>query len=330
MGLFDKRVEYKPFEYPEYFTEGWLKQSQNFWLFTEISMQSDIKDWLENLNEIEKYMVEYVLLSFAQTETGIEDYWANVPNWFPKHEIAEMARAFSYFETNHAEAYSYLNEILELEDFKSFLRDPILSKRFELLVNTKADYTHKELKNSHEARCDVARSLAIFSGFGEGVALYSSFVILYAFSLRGLLSGIRQQMKYSIVDEELHTTMGCKLFRHLCEEYPEIKEEVKEEVLKAAGLIITLEHKFIDEMFKHGELENLKAEDLKHFITERTNLKLNELGYEGLYFAYDEDKARQLDWFYAQSSAIARTDFFTKRPTAYAKAGLDEDWDDII
>ena len=54
MGLFTPRVAYKPFEYPEYYTEGWLKQAQAFWLHTEISMQSDIKDWNEKLNEKEK------------------------------------------------------------------------------------------------------------------------------------------------------------------------------------------------------------------------------------------------------------------------------------
>ena len=43
MGLFDERIAYKPFEYPEYYTEGWLKQAQAFWLHTEISMQSDLK-----------------------------------------------------------------------------------------------------------------------------------------------------------------------------------------------------------------------------------------------------------------------------------------------
>ena len=53
MGLFDERIAYKPFEYPEYYTEGWLKQAQAFWLHTEISMQSDIKDWKEKLNDKE-------------------------------------------------------------------------------------------------------------------------------------------------------------------------------------------------------------------------------------------------------------------------------------
>jgi SecD/SecF fusion protein len=51
MGLFDERIAYKPFDYPEYYTEGWLKQAQAFWLHTEIPMQSDIKDWKEKLDE---------------------------------------------------------------------------------------------------------------------------------------------------------------------------------------------------------------------------------------------------------------------------------------
>ena len=47
MSLFKERIPYKPFEYPEYYNEGWLKQAQAFWLHTEIPMQGDIKDWNE-------------------------------------------------------------------------------------------------------------------------------------------------------------------------------------------------------------------------------------------------------------------------------------------
>ena len=54
MGLFKERIPYKPFEYPEYYTEGWLKQAQAFWLHTEIPMSGDVKDWNENLTEAEK------------------------------------------------------------------------------------------------------------------------------------------------------------------------------------------------------------------------------------------------------------------------------------
>ena len=49
--LFTERIPFKPFEYPEYYTEGWLKQMQAFWLHTEIPMQMDVKDWNENLSK---------------------------------------------------------------------------------------------------------------------------------------------------------------------------------------------------------------------------------------------------------------------------------------
>ena len=49
--LFENRIPFKPFEYPEYYNEGWLKQAQAFWLHTEIPMQGDIKDWNENLQQ---------------------------------------------------------------------------------------------------------------------------------------------------------------------------------------------------------------------------------------------------------------------------------------
>ena len=62
MGLFDERVAYKPFEYPDYYTEGWLKQAQAFWLHTEIPMQGDVKDWKEKLNEKENKIAGKFLL----------------------------------------------------------------------------------------------------------------------------------------------------------------------------------------------------------------------------------------------------------------------------
>ena len=234
-SLFKERVEYKPFEYPIYYNEGWLKQAQAFWLHTEISMQGDVKDWNENLNQSEKNLVGNILLSFAQTECAVSDYWTGmVSKWFPKHEIKQMAIMFGSQETIHATAYSYLNETLGLEDFKAFLHEPAIAQKFEYLLETNYEYSHQDLEESADARRDVAKSLAIFSAFAEGVSLYSSFAVLYSFQMRNLLKGIGQQMKWSVRDESLHSKMGCQLFRHMCEEYPELKESVQSQVEEAA------------------------------------------------------------------------------------------------
>ena len=328
--LFQERIEYKPFEYPVYYTEGWLKQAQAFWLHTEIAMQGDVKDWNEKLDESEKNLVGNILLGFAQTECAVSDYWTTmVTKWFPKHEIKQMAMMFGSQETIHATAYSYLNETLGLEDFAAFLHEPSTSAKFELLTSTTADWTHEDLAKSSQARREVARSLAIFSAFAEGVSLYSSFAVLYSFQMRDKLKGIGQQMKWSVRDESLHSRMGCQLFRHMVEEYPELHEQVKNDVMQAAELMVDLEHKFIDKMFEMGDLENMKADDLKHFIVKRANEKIAELGYtEGPFMDYDEDKAEELDWFYHLTGGHTHTDFFAIRPTDYSKAGEDENWDE--
>jgi len=330
MALFENRIPFKPFEYPEYYTEGWLKQAQAFWLHTEIPMQGDIKDWNEHLTPEEKNLVGNILLGFAQTECAVSDYWTGwVTEWFPKHEIKQMAMMFGSQETIHATAYSYLNESLGLEDFEAFLHEPATAERFENLASITNRYTWEDLKDNAEARKEVGKSLAIFSAFTEGVALYSSFAVLYSFQMRDKLKGIGQQMKWSVRDESLHSRMGCQLFRHMCEEYPELQEQCKDSIEQAAKLIVELETKFIDKMFEMGDLENLKADDLKEFIKSRTNSKLKELGYDGI-FDFDEEKAGNLDWFYHLTGGQTHTDFFAIRPTDYSKANEGEDWDDIF
>jgi ribonucleoside-diphosphate reductase beta chain len=331
--LFIERIPFKPFEYPVYYNEGWLKQAQAFWLHTEIPMQGDVKDWNEFLLPHEKHLVGNILLGFAQTECAVSDYWTGmVTKWFPKHEIRQMAMMFGSQETIHSTAYSYLNETLGLEDFEAFLHEPATKEKFELLTSTTADWTPEDLLKNPKARIEVGRSLAIFSAFAEGVSLYSSFAVLYSFQMRNLLKGIGQQMKWSVRDESLHSKMGCTLFRHMCEEYPDLLEECKPAIEEAAKLIVDLELKFIDKIFEQGDLENLKSSDLKEFIKQRTNEKLAELGYNpypggDFYFEVNKKKAENLEWFYHLTGGHTHTDFFAIRPTDYSKANEGENWD---
>ena len=123
--------------------------------------------------------------------------------------------------------------------------------------------------------------------------------------------------------------MGCQLFNHMCEEYPELREQSKDSIIEAAKLIVELEEKFIDKMFEMGDLENLKSNDLKEFIKQRTNDKLRELGYEEV-FIVNQEQASNLDWFYHLTGGHTHTDFFAIRPTDYSKAGEEDDWDDLF
>jgi len=227
---------------------------------------------------------------------------------------------FGSQETVHAVAYSYLNETLKLEDYEAFLHEPATSARFDNLVAYDGNDP-----------VGIAKSLAVFSAFAEGVSLYSAFAVLYSFQLRNLLKGIGQQMKWSVRDESLHSKMGCKLYRDMCSENDQLLHLCRQDIIKAAETMVKLESSYIDKMFEAGDIEGISANDLKQFIKKRANEKLVELGYVdlGSYFAYDTKAAANLDWFYHLTGGVTHTDFFAIRPTDYSKANEGEDFEDI-
>ena len=106
---------------------------------------------------------------------------------------------------------------------------------------------------------------------------------------------------------------------------------VDKDVTEAASTMVKLEENYIDKMFEMGDIEGIKAHDLKQFIRKRTNEKLAELGYIdlGSYFSYDDKAATNLNWFYHLTGGVTHTDFFAIRPTDYSKANEGEDFEDI-
>jgi ribonucleoside-diphosphate reductase beta chain len=114
----------------------------------------------------------------------------------------------------------------------------------------------------------------------------------------------------------------------MCKEDDTLLDDCKQTILDAANSMHDAEMKYIDKMFEMGDIENLKANDLKQFIKKRLNEKLMELGYEGV-FEYDEASADNLNWFYHLTGGHTHTDFFAIRPTDYSKANEGEDFENI-
>lgn len=327
MTILTPREYYKPFEYPEAF-EFWLTQQQAFWLHTEINMERDITDWKFNLTEDEKLIIGNILKSFIQSEVLIGDYWRFVARAFPKPEIGMMAAAFSNMESIHVAAYAYLNDTLGLQDFQAFLEDKVAMERLETLTKP----PKLTQISTMEGRKELARSLAVFSAFAEGVALFSAFTILLSFSQRGLMKGLGEVIEMSIRDESLHAKGGVWLYRTFMAENQDITG-IKKEVYDAARACVQIEHKFIDSVFDGRTLPNCKPADLKEFIKQRANDKLRELGLKDNYRTVNADSMTNLSWFNLASAGDQHADFFASRVTQYAKTdnwetmweGIDDD-----
>lgn len=313
MTLLTPRPTYAPFEYQQAY-KYWELQQQSHWLHTEIQMSSDINDWKINLTEAEKNVIGHILKGFTQSEIFIQEYWGQmVGKWFKKPEIQMMAAAFSSMESIHAVAYAYLNQSLGLEDFEAFLHEPTAKAKIDRLIHTKG-----------KSKEEIAKSLAIFSAFNEGVNLFSSFAVLLNFSRFNKMKGLGQIISFSIRDESLHSESGCYLFRTLISEFPEIwTDELKKEIYDAARLTVELEDAFIEKAFSFGEIQGITLSDLKNFIRFRTNTKLNDLGLKKVWKNIDKEAIERMSWFDVMSSGTSQADFFAARVSDYAKGVTD-------
>jgi len=315
--LTEPRHFYKPFEYQQAF-EFYKNQHRAHWLADEVPLASDLNDWRLNLNESEKNLIGNILKSFAQTEVHVNDYWSGkISQWFPKPEIVAMAGSFGAFEAIHAEAYARLNDELGLDDFQAFMEDEASRNKIERLLETPSETLEEK-----------ALALAIFSAFTEGVNLFSSFAILMSFQLRNLLKGTGQIVAWSVRDESLHSKAGCWLYQTLLEEFPELNTTaMRDQVIEACNLSVKLEFDFIDKAFEMGNIEGLTKEQLKNFIKARANDKMKELGYNPVYNDIDPSLLKQMEWFGHLTSGVEHQDFFSQRPSSYAKSV--GDWSDL-
>lgn len=313
MSILTPRVTYSPFEYERAY-KYWELQQQSHWLHTEIAMSSDINDWKMNLTESEKNVIGNILKGFTQSEVFIQEYWGSlVSRWFKKPEIQMMAATFSAFESIHAVSYAYLNDSLGLTDFAAFLHEPTAKAKIDRLIATKG-----------KSKEDIAKSLAVFSAFNEGVNLFSSFAVLLNFSRFNKMKGLGQIIAFSIKDESLHSEAGCWLFRTLVQEFPEIfTDELKKELYDAARLTVELEDAFIDKVFELGPVEGLDPKDLKAFIRFRCNTKLGDLGLKSNWKNIDKDALKRMEWFDILSSGVSMQDFFSGRVSDYSKGSTD-------
>lgn len=312
-----KRIEYKPFLYPEAF-QFWLRQQQAHWLATEVPLNQDVSDWEWELSDSEKSVIGGILKGFTQTEIVVNDYWSNkVTKWFPHPEIVMAATSMAAMETIHTHAYSLLDETLGFDDYTEFLTEPSVKNKLDRLVNLPGETLE-----------EIALSLAVFSAFTEGVSLFSSFAILAHFSRENKMKGMSQLVTWSARDESLHAEFGCYLFRTLMRENPHLwTDELKKEIYQAARDTISLEDSVLDKVFELGNLEDLKKEDLKAFARYRANNQLGKLGLKMNWKSIDKDALDRMSWFDSLMGGPRHDDFFAIKPTDYSKGVISFDTD---
>ena len=314
MSLLEERLVYKPFKYPWAY-EAWLKQQRIHWLPEEVPLAEDVKDWEKNLTAPEKNLLTQIFRFFVQADVEVNNcYMKHYSRVFKPTEVQMMLGAFSNTETIHIAAYSHLLDTIGMAEveYSAFLEYEAMKDKF--------DYMRLWGVDSKE---DIAKTLAVFGAFTEGVQLFASFAVLMNFPRQNRMKGMGQIVTWSVRDETLHTESAIQLFRTFIDENPEVwNSSVKDEITKACSTVIEHEDAFIDLAFELGGVKGMEADEVKQYIRYIADRRLTQLGLPQLY----NIEKNPLPWMDEMLNAVEHTNFFEGRATEYSRAATTGSW----
>lgn len=312
----DHRDYFKPFAFPWAY-EAWLKHEQSHWLFNEIPMIEDVKDWNRRLSKEEQYFLTQIFRFFTQSDIDVASgYIRDYLPVFSHPEIRMMLLGFAAREAVHIAAYSHLIETLGMPEttYNEFYEYEAMRKKHE--------FFHNEINKD----TILPVKIAAVSAFTEGLALFSSFAMLLNFPRHGKMRGMGQIIGWSIVDEEQHCEGMIKIFRTYVEENRKIwNDKTKKAIYDIAEKMVDLENQFIDLTFKMGHPEGLREEEIKEYVKYIADRRLISMGMKGIF----KVKKNPLPWVSEMINAPGHTNFFEQKSNDYSRATMTGDWGDI-
>ena len=229
-----------------------------------------------------------------------------------------MLSAFSNIETVHVAAYSHLLDTIGMPEveYTAFLKYKEMKDKYDYMqvwgVSTKED---------------IAKTLAVFGAFTEGLQLFASFAMLMNFPRHNKMEGMGQIVSWSVRDESLHTASIIKLFKTFVSENPEVwNEQLQKDLYTACDTIVSHEDSFIDLAFEMGAVEGLSGSEVKEYIRYIADRRLTQLGLQPMY----KSAKNPLRWMDEMLNGVEHANFFENRATEYSKASTQGTWEDAF
>ena len=235
------------------------RQQQIHWMGEEVPLGEDIKDWQgTRLSESDRNLLTQIFRFFTQSDVEVSD------NYFKRYitivqplEIQMMMAAFTNMETVHIDAYALLLKTLGMPktEFAAF--------RDYSSMRAKADYMHSF---GTQTCGDVARTLAMFGAFTEGMSLFASFAMLMNFPRFNKMKGMGQIVSWSVRDESLHCESVIRLYHEWERETGAVTKAVADDITEVGKTMVGLEDKFIELAFELGDVQGMTHNDIKAYI----------------------------------------------------------------
>jgi ribonucleoside-diphosphate reductase beta chain len=287
------------------------QQNQMHWFPEDVPLHNDVKDW-QTMTDEEKNLLTQIFRLFTQSDVDVgAGYVDRYMRIFKKPEARMMMSSFANMESIHQHAYSLLLDTVGMPEveYKAFAEYEAMADKHEYINAVKVTKGDKK---------SIAKALAIYSGFTEGLQLFSSFIILLNFPRFGKMKGMGQIITYSIRDESMHVEAMTKLFREFIKENIDLwTDDFKKEIYQACREMVDLEDRFLDLVFEQGDIPGLTKKEMQQYIRYIADRRLLQLGLKPNYGVKDNP----LNWL-DDVLGVEHQNFFEGRATTYMKAGL--------
>jgi ribonucleotide reductase beta subunit family protein with ferritin-like domain len=208
----------------------------------------------------------------------------------------------------------------DLKDWATKLND----KERNLLTQIFRFFTQSDVEvNDNYMERYIARTLAMFGGFTEGLQLFASFAMLMNFPRHNKMKGMGQIVSWSVRDESLHCEGIIKLYHAFNKETGCVTKSVADDIIDCCKTVVTMEDAFIDLAFDAGEVQGMTPEDIKNYIRFIADWRLRQLGLPEVYGSVKENP---LPWLQSMLSGVEHANFFEARSTEYSKAATKGQW----
>ena len=318
MSLLDAKPIYKPVQYPWAY-DAWLTQQRIHWLPEEVPLADDVKDWRNKLSESERHLLTQIFRFFTQADVEVNNcYMQHYSKVFKPTEVRMMLAAFSSMETVHIAAYSHLLDTIGMpeSEYSAFMHYKEMKDKYDYMQSFTVESKH-----------EIAKTMAVFGAFTEGLQLFASFAMLLNFPRFNKMKGMGQIVSWSVRDETLHCNSIVRLFRIFVAENPEIwTEQLQRDLYLACSTIVDHEDAFIDLAFGMGGIEGMTAADVKGYIRFIADRRLLQIGLQPIY----RIEKNPLPWIDAMLNGVEHTNFFENRSTEYSKASTRGSWEEAF
>ena len=306
----------------------WRKGCANHWMPQEVDMSTDIKQWKNNgfITEDEKLLVKRTLGLFAMGESMVsnsidtveyryitdgacrqyllrKNFEESLHNW----TVSVCCEAYNLNVDEVAEAYRNISTI---KNKNKFVSDRLSKFTPDFNIDTK------------EGKQSFLKNMVTFYLVMEGTWFFSNFALIMSLGRQNKLTGLYDQINYTLRDESIHVEFGVNVINKIKEDYPSLwTKALQEELIDIITEGVEIEIEYAKEILPNGIL-GVTADMLVDYIKFLANTRVASVGLPDIY----ESVKNPFPWLSEAQDATGIAAFFERREKNYQNAGMLDDY----